>query len=351
MKAAVLTGIRRMEIQDVREPRLRGERDVRIRVRSVGVCGSDVHYYLTGRIGSQVVEYPYRVGHEFAGEVEDVAAAVTRVRAGDLVAVDPAMPCGRCDQCLAGRSHTCRRLRFLGCPGQADGCLCEYIVMPEECCYPVRPSVGADAAALIEPLSIGLYSVRQSPVASGSRIGILGCGPIGLSVLWAAKAAGARAVYATDPIDARLAAARAAGAGWTANPDREDIVAAVAEREPLLLDAVFECCGRQEALDQAAELLRPGGTLMLIGIPEEDRVSFLLDTLRRRELCIRNVRRQNECVAPAIEYVESGQWNVNSLITHRFALDHAREAFEMLAGYRDGVVKAMIRMDSRAEAC
>ncbi len=141
MKAMMLTGIRQMEMFDIPEPALSGPKDVRIKMISVGVCGSDIHYYTTGRIGSQIVEYPFAVGHEGAGVVVETGTGVTRVKKGDKIAIDPAMPCWLCDQCLSGRHHTCRRLRFLGCPGQAEGCLTEYLVMPEECCFPLHENL------------------------------------------------------------------------------------------------------------------------------------------------------------------------------------------------------------------
>jgi len=342
MKAMVLTGLKQMAMGEVQDPVIENDTDVLLKVGTVGVCGSDVHYYLTGRIGSQVVEYPYRVGHEFAGAVEAVGKGVTRVKPGDRVAVDPAMACGTCDQCLAGREHTCRNLRFLGCPGQADGCLSERIIMPEGSCFPIGSGTSLEHAALAEPLSIGVYAVKTSIPLAGARIGILGCGPIGMSVLLPACLADAERIYVTDKIDERLALAERGGSTWTGNPDRQDIVGAIRAEEPLLLDAVFECCGEQEALDQAVQLLKPGGKLMLIGIPTVDRVSFPMDDLRRKELCIQNVRRQNECMQDAIDLVESGKLDVDFLITHRFALEQTQEAFDLVADYRDGVMKAMV---------
>ena len=344
MRSMSLTGIDAMELLDVPEPRVARDTDVLIRVGAVGVCGSDVHYYANGRIGSMVVAYPFRVGHEFAGVVEQVGSAVTRVRPGDRVAVDPAMPCGACDQCRAGRAHTCRELTFLGCPGQAEGCLCDRIVMPEGCCFPLRDGMRLEQGAVSEPLSIGLYAVNLSIPMPGARIGILGCGPIGLSVLLTARAAGVERLYVTDKIDARLQVAAGAGADWTGNPDREDVVAAVAEREPLLLDAIFECCGEQDAIDQAVELLKPGGKLMLIGIPTVDRISFDIDKIRRKEICVQNVRRQNECTIPALDLMADGRAAVDFMITQRFSLEDAQQAFDLVAGYRDGVVKAMIHV-------
>jgi L-iditol 2-dehydrogenase len=344
MKAMVLTGLRAMEARTVPDPRIAHDTDVLLQVEVVGVCGSDVHYYTTGRIGSQVVQYPYAVGHEFAATVLRVGAKVRRLKPGDRVAVEPAMSCGECDQCRAGRRHTCRKLRFLGCPGQADGCLSEFIVMPEECCFPLPAGMSLEQAALAEPLSIGLYAAKLAALPPAARIGILGCGPIGLSVLLPAVMQGAARIYVTDRIAARLAMAQRAGATWTGNPDQEDIVAAIAEREPLLLDVVFECCGKQEALDQAVQLLKPGGTLLLIGIPTVDRISFAIDLLRRKELRLQNVRRQNECVQAAIDLIASKKVNVDALVTHRFPFERSKEAFDLVDEYRDGVVKAMIHM-------
>ena len=345
MKAVALTGIRKMELCEAPTPRIENDMDVLLKVGSIGVCGSDVHYYTQGRIGSQVVKYPFRVGHEFSATVQEVGRRVRGLKPGARVVVDPAMPCGKCDQCRVHRRHTCRKLRFLGCPGQAEGCFCEYILMPAECCYRIKSRTTLDQAAIVEPLSIGLYSVDQSVPMKGARIGILGAGPIGLSVLLAAKARKVGRIYVTDKIETRMAVALQAGATWAGNPDKQDVVGEIADKEPLLLDAVFECCGQQEAMDQAVHLLKPGGTLMLVGIPEVDRVSFPMDILRRHELRLQNVRRQNECVQPALDLMEQGKINVDFMITHRFPLERTQEAFDLVAGYKDGVVKAMINVE------
>ncbi len=347
MKTMVLTGIRQMEMREVPDPVIKSDKDVLIRMATVGVCGSDVHYYLTGRIGSQVVQYPFAVGHEGAGVVEKVGAKVKRVKPGDRIAIEPAMPCFECDQCKAGRQHTCRKLRFLGCPGQAEGCLSQYIVMPEESCFPIREKMTFVQAAISEPLAIGVYCVKQSIPMTGAKVGILGCGPIGLSVLLPAKAQGASAIYVTDKIDARLAVAKKAGADWTGNPDKQDIVKDIVAKEPAQLDAVFECCGQQEAIDQAIELLKPGGKLMLVGIPTVDRVSFSIDKMRRKEICVQNVRRQVHCVQKALDMIDDGSMKVDIIATHFFKFEQTKEAFDLVAEYRDGVVKAMIEFDGK----
>lgn len=344
MKAVALTALRHLEALEIPEPPLRADTDVLLRVERVGVCGSDMHYFETGRIASRAVQFPFVLGHECAGTVERVGARVTRVQPGDQVAVDPAMSCFDCDQCRAGRPHTCRRLRFLGCPGEAEGCLSEFIVMPETSLYPVTGRITLEQSALCEPFSIGLYAVRLSQMMPGMNIGILGSGPIGLTVLLAARHAGAASVFMTDRIEDRVRFAAQAGATWTGNPDREPVVERILARQPSGLDAVFECAGQQAALDQGLALLKPGGKLVIVGIPREDRVSFHIDSLRRKEITVINVRRQNQCVQPAIDLLASGQIQADFLVTHRFPLAETQAAFELVGGYRDGVIKAMIEL-------
>ncbi|MDR1172482.1 MAG: alcohol dehydrogenase catalytic domain-containing protein [Bacteroidales bacterium] len=344
MKSMQLTGIRQMKMLDVPKPDIQNDTDVLIRMQAVGVCGSDVHYYVTGKIGSQVVQYPFPVGHEGAGIVEKVGSEVSSLRVGDRIAIEPAMPCGTCDQCLAGRPHTCRKLRFLGCPGQAEGCLSEYIVMPQGSCLPIPASMILEQASISEPLAIGLYAAHLAGELKGKNIAILGSGPIGLSVLAGVRLAGAANVHVTDKIDERLAIARKSGATDTYNILRQDVVMKMKKREPLMLDVVFECCGRQEALDQAINLLKPGGKLLIVGIPEFSRFSFPVDDLRRKEICIQNVRRQNGCDKEAIRVIADGSVAVDHWITHRFDFEDCKEAFDLVAGYQDGVMKAMINI-------
>jgi len=342
MKNIVLTGIRTMDMIEAPAPRITAADDVLLRLGVMGVCGSDVHYYETGRIGSQVVRYPFTVGHECAATVEAVGPAVARIKPGDRVAVEPAIACHACDQCLAGRPHTCRHLLFLGCPGQVEGCLAEYLVMPEACCFPLPDTMTLQQAALSEPLAIGLYAVRLAGLSPAARIGILGCGPIGMSVLLCAQSEGIASAGVTDLIPARLDMARAHGADWAVQADDDAATTRLNEHGSGDLDVVFECCGQQDALDQALELLKPGGTLMLVGIPREDRVSFSIDLLRRKELRVQNVRRQCHCVQPALDLIAQGKIPVDALATHHFPFEQTQDAFDLVADYRDGVMKAMI---------
>ena len=345
MKAAVLTGIKKIEIVDVPEPASPAEGEVLLQVNMVGVCGSDVHYYAEGRIGTQKVEYPYRIGHEFSGTIIETGSGVSNLKPGDRVAVDPAVSCGVCDQCLSGRENTCRNINFLGCPEELDGCLCERILMPASCCVLLPPELSLGDGALVEPLSVGLYAVRHlSGIKPGQTAGILGCGPIGLSVLLPlVTIAGVERVFTTDKIDSRHLLAAKHGACWTGNPEKEDVTGEILAREPNGLDLVFECCGQQDAIDQAVEMLTPGGKLVIIGIPDVPRISFAMDRIRKKELCIQNVRRQNGYVQPAIDFITAGN-PVDFMITHTFSLEESGEAFSLVADYGDGVVKAMVEV-------
>lgn len=343
MKAGVLSDAGRFEIIHCAPPQIERPGEVLLRVDAVGVCGSDIHYFTEGRIGDQVVRYPYRIGHEFSGTVVAVGESVRHPAPGDRVAVDPAISCGSCDQCVGGRPHTCRKLVFLGCPGQVEGCLAEFIVMPAECCFPVPRSMSSEEAALVEPISIGVYAATLAGSLLDARVGILGCGPIGLSVLTSSLGRGVARAYVTDPLGYRRQFARSMGADWAEDPFREGVIDELKELEPALLDVVFECCGKQEAIDQGVRMLKPGGRLVLVGIPAVDRISFDMDDLRRKELSVQNVRRQNGCMFEAIRQVEANP-QLGSMVTHRFRLDEVQSAFETVAGYRDDVVKAVIMM-------
>jgi L-iditol 2-dehydrogenase len=316
--------------------------DVKIKMTTVGVCGSDIHYYTQGQIGSQKVEYPFTVGHEGAGIVVETGQAVRKVKPGDNIAIDPAMPCWECDQCKAGRHHTCRKLKFLGCPGQAEGCLMEYIVMPETSCFPLTGTLTTDHGSLSEPLAIGVYAVNKSGGIKDMNIGIMGYGPIGMSVMLAAKAGEVKMIFVTDKIDERLAISQKEGVYLTGNPLKEDIVKKILHAEPSGLDVIFECCGQQDAFDQAFDLLKPGGKLVVVGIPEFDRWSMNVETTRRREISLQFIRRQVNCTGPSIEMMKNGRINVDNMVTHRFPFFKTKEAFDLVSDYKDGVMKAMI---------
>jgi len=345
MQTIFLTGIKQMELGNSPNPEINHPGEVIIKILAVGVCGSDVHYYSEGKIGSQVVKYPFAVGHECSGEIVAVGKEVTNVKVGDLVVVEPSVHCGVCDQCLSGRPHTCRNVLFLGCPGQLDGCLSEYIKMPAKNCFPVTGNLKPVEAALVEPLTIGVYAVKLAEINNKAQAtGIFGAGPIGLSVLLNLLARGIKNTAIFQPLEYRRQKATQLGARYTTDPSCEDIFSFVREKEPLLLDTVFEASGEQAAVDNAIKILKPGGKLVLIGIPPSAKYIFDMDLLRRKEITIINVRRQNYCVEEAISLIQSGKADMAKMVTHFFPLKQTPAAFDIVEGYKDGVIKAMIML-------
>jgi L-iditol 2-dehydrogenase len=342
MKTALLTGIRQMEIRQVPDPKILHDTDVLIRIKMVGACGSDIHYYTSGRIGSQVVQFPFTVGHEAAGIVEQTGKKVTRVKPGQRIAIDPSVFCGHCDQCQAGRENTCRELLFLGCPKQLEGALSEYLVLPEICCFPISKQMTFEQAVLSEPLAIAVYSVERSRPHSGATVAIIGAGPIGMSVFHVLRTKNIGNVYITDKIPARLNYAQHLHPRWCGNPDQTEIVDEISALEPLLVDVVYECSGDPAAFDQAIRLLKPGGILTIVGIPEIDIIPFPIHELRRKEITIINIRRQANCTQKAIDLLERDLTDISAMATHHFPLEEVGRAFELVAKYQDGVMKAMI---------
>jgi L-iditol 2-dehydrogenase len=344
MKTAVLAGIKKFQVVEKPKPEAIKDNDVLLRISSVGVCGSDLHYYNEGKIGDQVIDFPFTIGHECSAVVEKTGKGVKKVKPGDLIAVEPSLSCGKCEQCLNGREHTCLNQKFLGCPGQLNGCLTEFLLMPERNCFPVPENFSSELAALVEPLSISYYSVKfLHKLDRSAAIAVLGVGPIGLGVLTFLKIFDFDKIAVTDKLDYRLEIAGKTGAVLTANPDKEDIIPLFRKKFPENFDAVIECCGKQEALDQAVDLLKPGGMLLIVGIPEANYVSFNISKLRRKEILIQNVRRQNHSIQPVIDLIASEKINPQFMITHRFNINNTERAFKTVGEYKDGVIKALIK--------
>lgn len=310
MKVARLYGVGDVRLSDEPAPTARPGEAI-VRVTAVGLCGSDLHWYGQAGIGDARLDRPLVAGHEFAGVTED----------GQRVAVDPAVPCNRCDMCRAGHPNLCRDLRFAG-HGAEDGGLCEEVAWPARCLVPLPDSLSAAAGALLEPLGVAIHAVDLGHVRAGASIGIFGCGPIGLLVLQVARAAGAADIWVTEPLPHRLDAARAWGAQeW--KPGRE-------------VDVAFECAGAAGALDDAIAAVRPGGRVVLVGIPDDDRTSFTASVARRKGLSLVLSRRMKHTYPRAIRLVETGRVEVESLVTHRFPLEQAPAAFA-LAQRREGL--------------
>jgi L-iditol 2-dehydrogenase len=340
MRAAVLAAPRRIVVREVPAPRAPRRGEALVRVTACGICRSDLHYYLHGRIGSQVIRiWPQTLGHEPAGDVVAVGPGVRGIRPGNRVAIEPAIPCGRCRECRAGRPNICTRHRFLGLPGM-PGALAESLVMPVANLVRVPRSVSAAEAAALEPLAIGLHAVRLLGRRALRAAAVVGAGPVGLCVLAALRAAGAR-VTICDYVPARLRVARRMGAARAVliRPRRpmRDQAAALGD-----LAVVFEAGGTPEAVDLALRAVWPGGTVALIGIMDGDRTPVNLHVARRKELTILNVRRSNGELAAAARMVASGKINLRPMLTHRGGLPDAASFFALVNRRASGVVKAVI---------
>jgi L-iditol 2-dehydrogenase len=341
MQVSVLHGIRdiRLESRPVPQP---GPGEVLLKVASVGVCGSDVHYYNEGRIGNQVVTEPIIMGHEFSAHVALLGEGVQDLNVGQLVAVDPAISCGHCEPCLNGHSNLCPQVRFCGTP-PIDGVFSEYCVMPASNCFLLPEGMTAEEGSLLEPLGVALHSVVLSHLKPGDSVAVLGAGPIGILTSMVARIAGASRVYVTEPLAYRREFALARGVDAAIDPIADDPVGAIMGLTGGRgVDIVFEAAGADETPEQAGEMVCIGGKIILVGIPASDNVSFTASTVRRKGVSIMLIRRMKHTYPRTIQMVADGSINLEALITHRLPLSGVGEAMELLSHYRDGVIKAVI---------
>lgn len=340
MKAHYLVGPQRMQIEERPIP-VPGPGEVRVKVAAVGICGSDVHYYLHGRIGNAVVQYPLLLGHEPSGVVDAVGEGVTLVP-GTRVAIEPGASCLHCEHCRAGRFNLCPHVVFLGTPPN-DGILAQYRVLPEHCCVPIPESLSLIEAALLEPFGVGLHAVHLARIEIGETVAIFGAGPIGIATLLAARLAGSGVVFMTDRIPERLAFARRMGADEVCDVDKEDPVAWIREKtNGRGVDVTFEAAGVQETFTHACLAARIGGKCLILGIPPVDNLTIPMHEVRRRELLMQHVRRSNGEAFRAMGLVAAGRVMLRPLATHLFPLERAEEAVKLAANYRDGVMRAIV---------
>jgi len=316
---------------------------VLVRIRKIGICGSDVHYWDLGRIGPVVVEGPMILGHECAGEVVEVGRNVTYLQVGDRVALEPGVPCGRCAFCRAGRYNLCPDVVFFATP-PVDGVFCEYVAHPADFCFKLPEGVSFEEGAMCEPLSVGIHAVRRAGVGLGDSVLITGAGTIGLVTLMAALAAGATMAIITDIQPNRLALAQELGATATADVRSEDAAALAHE---LMggrgVDAVIECTGVGSAMLTGLEAVRAGGTVVWVGMTDDEYVIPAVEAIRR-ELDVKGIFRYHHTYPAAIELIATGRAKVARLITHWFPLDQLPEAMEVAHTGRDGAVKVMVEI-------
>jgi L-iditol 2-dehydrogenase len=325
MKSARLHAPGDLRCQDEPVPAV-GEGEKLLRVKAVGICGSDLHWFTEGGIGDAKLERPLVLGHEFAGITEN----------GQRVAVDPAIPCGKCEFCKHGHPNLCPDVRFAG-HGGIDGALREHMPWDEKYLFPIPDSLTFADGAMLEPLGVAIHAVDLAHLKPGMMVGVFGCGPIGLLIIQLAKLSGAANIVATDKLPWRVDAAKAFGAShaYLVEDRLEDgaIRAATGGRG---VDVAFEVAGVQDAVDTSIAAVIPGGKVILAGIPDDDKTSFSASTARRKGLTVKLVRRMKHTYPRAIDLVSQGLVDVRSLVTHRFPLEQASEAFG-LAERREGL--------------
>jgi L-iditol 2-dehydrogenase len=337
----MLTAPREVSIVDVAEP-FPAAGEVLVRVTAVGVCGSDVHFYHQGHVGSASAAYPMGLGHEPAGIVVGVGEGVSGLAEGVLVALEPGIPCGRCEPCAKGKPNLCPHVRFLAQPDTV-GAFQEYLVMPEENCLPAPAGVSAEACAVAEPLGVGLEALAISGIRAGETAAVFGCGPIGLSTIAALRSAGVEEIIASEPLEARRAFAARIGASHAIDPEREDVIHAIRElTKGRGVDVAFEAAGEQLTIDQTIEAAAIAGTAVIIGIPREKKVEIDIHTARRKELPLRQVRRSNLRTAAALELLARKDIPIEDMVTHRFPLSETAKAMDLVRRYADGVIKAVV---------
>jgi L-iditol 2-dehydrogenase len=345
MRASRLHGIRDLRLEDLPRP-TPGPGEVLLKVASVGVCGSDVHYYLDGRIGDQVVTAPITLGHEFSAWVAELGAGVEDLEIGQLVAVEPAISCGECEPCRHGHPNLCPDVHFCGTP-PINGVFAEYTVMPAENCFPLPQGFEPAEGAMLEPLGIAIHTVGLAHLRPGHTAAVLGAGPIGLLIAAVAKASGATAIYMTEPLAYRRQFALGYVADAALNPDDTDVVGEIVRLTgDRGVDVAFEAAGAPKTPQQAAALARPGGKVIVAGIPSDDIMTMSAFTVRHKGLTIKLVRRMKHTYPRAIRLVQTGMVDVKSLVTHTFPLQRIAEAFEMVAAYDDGVLRAVIQVSA-----
>jgi len=325
MKSVRLHGTGDLKIHEESIPAA-GAGEKLVRVTAVGVCGSDLHWFAEGSIGDAKLEHPLVLGHEFAGVTED----------GQRVAIDPAIPCGHCEFCERGHPNLCANLVFAG-HGITDGALREYMAWSEKSLFPIPDSISDDEGALLEPLGVAIHTVDLGKLKAGMTVGVFGCGPIGLMIIQMARLSGAGMILATDKLAHRVEAAKSFGADQAFLVDEDsrlrEIGAATRDRG---VDVAFEAAGTQDSVDASFAAVAPGGKVVLAGIPDGDRTSFSASIARRKGLTIKLVRRMKHTYPRAIDLVSRGLVDIRSVVTHRFPLEQAVEAFQV-AERREGL--------------
>ena len=340
MNALQLVAPQRLEMGTIPDPPDPGPGEVLVRLCATGVCGSDMHTFSEGVIAGTEAEYPCVLGHEPGGEVVAVGPDVTDLRLGARVAVEPFIVRAECEFTRTGRQNLAMDNEFMG--REIPGALREYAVLPRRNLMQIPDGMTFGDAAFIEPLAVLLHSYELADLRMGEAVAVVGAGPIGLIAVALAKLAGASVIVAADRIEHRLDRARKLGADVTVNVDQDSPVDAVMDLTGCGAHVVIDAAGKSESINNALACLRPGGRMVLVGIPSESAVPVNLWTALDREARIHVQKRSNGNDHEALELLKRGLVRSEDIISHRFSIEHGQEAFETMADYREGVIKPLI---------
>lgn len=323
-----------------------GEGQVLVRVAAGGICGSDLHYYHNGGFGTVRLREPMILGHEASGIVAALGAGVTGLATGDLVAINPSLPCGQCEECQRGLRNHCNDMLFRGSAMRfphAQGLFREAMIVPAHLLHPAGPGVGAGLAALAEPFAVCLHAVKQAGSLLGKTILVSGCGPIGCLTIAAARLAGAQRVIACDVVAEPLKIAERLGADEIVinGPDATGLDRYKAGKGRI--DIAFDCSGHPAAVATAIECLRPRGMLVAVGLGGA--MPFPLPSVVTKELVVVGSFRFDAEFGEAVGLISSRRVDLSPLISHTYSMDRAIEAFD-LAGDRNRAMKVQLNFSA-----
>jgi L-iditol 2-dehydrogenase len=338
LKSAQLVAPHTIEVRDMPLPQDPGPGEILVKLRSIGICGSDMHWYIDGSVYGMPASYPQVLGHEPAGDVAAVGSGVKQLRPGDRISIEPTISCGHCEWCLRGQHNNCSASSFMGSP-QAPGLLREYAVIPAHNATLVPSSFSYTQASLIEPVAVIMHMLELVEIRAGHAVAVLGCGPIGLLAAAVARKAGAARVFMADKLPHRIRMAEDVGA--TAVPIGQFAQLVADETRGRGVDISIDAAGAPETINAALAVTTFSGTFVLIGIPTHAPVPVDLFSLQAKEIRFQPLKRSNHQSQPAIALLASGAIP-ECIVTHRVGIEQAAEAFQMLADYRDGIGKLAI---------
>ncbi|MDR2499531.1 MAG: NAD(P)-dependent alcohol dehydrogenase [Treponema sp.] len=343
MKVAVMTALNKMDYRE-RDIPAPGADEVLVKLEYVGICGSDIHYYENGRIGDYIVKPPFVLGHEPGGVVAETGAKVKHLKAGDKVALEPGKTCGRCEFCREGKYNLCPEVAFFATP-PVDGVFQEYVAHEAALCFKLPDTVSSLEGALIEPLAVGFHAANQGGAHAGQTAAVFGSGCIGLVSMMALRARGVSRVYQIDVLPRRLDKAAELGAAGLINSKERDPIETVRELTGGRgCDLVIDTSGAEAAANQAAQILRKGGALVMVGYGKSGMVNFPMSLAMDKELRIETVFRYRHVYPMAIDAVASGKVNLKGLVTDIFAFSDMQNAMDKSAAGKADIVKAVARM-------